>query len=302
MRIAITGVSGFLGSYIARQLHARGHRITGLVRPTSGRDHIRDWVDRFVVGDQADESAWPALLDGADCIIHNSVDLPGWMDPDDATLARHLDSNLSGSVRLLRASAPRQFVFISSCAVFHDIRPRWGGTIDEDHPTRPKSYYGAYKAAVEAHLWAEHYSHGRYTSAIRPCGIYGLDPRLDRSHGFDLVRAIRAGQPLRGPVMRRGGGKWVHVEDVAAAVAAVVGNPAASGRPYNLADCYARAGDWATMAAELLGVEADIDLSGPPGPVNTFSKEAARSLGIALDRGHQGIRQHLRALINAMGA
>lgn len=296
MRVAITGVSGFIGSFMARHVRKAGHSVTGLVRASSRRDHVEDFVDRFVVGEQDDESCWGALLEGADCIIHNSVDWEAIRARrDGGTLDRHFQTNLIGSLRLLRASEPRQFIFISTIAVHHDMRPRWGGVIDEDHPLRPSSYYGAYKAAVEAHLWAEHFSTGRHTSAIRPCGVYGIDPRIERSHGHDILRSIRAGEPFR----QAGGGKWVHVDDVAAAAAALVGHADGAGRAYNLVDCYARYADWAAMAAEVLGVKADIDFSSPAEAKNTFDVGAARSLGVRLDRGHAGIREHLRQLAAA---
>ena len=167
MRIALTGVSGFIGSEIARQLHGAGHTVTGLVRESSRRDHIEPFVDRFVVGDQADERCWDDLLDGAECVVHNSVNwrtmTGGQIDFDE-----HLRSNVLGSLRFLKASAPRQFIFMSTIAVHHDMKPRWDGRIDEDHPLRPGTDYGAYKASIEAHLWAEHYRDGRHTSAIRP--------------------------------------------------------------------------------------------------------------------------------------
>ncbi len=294
MRVALTGVSGFIGSAVARHLHRAGHSVTGLVRSTSRRDHVTAHVDRFVVGDQADDRAWADLLDGAECVIHNSVDWGPLREPAD--LRRHLESNVAGSIRLLEAAAPRQFVFISSVAVHHDIRPRWQGLIDEEHPLRPAHWYGAYKAAVEAHLWAAHYGQGRHTCALRPCGVYGIDPRLERSIGHPIIETVRAGQPCT----RTGGGKFVHVQDVAAAVVATVGNPAAAGAAYNLVDCYARWADWAKIACELLGVSVEIDTSSPPQSKNTFSKEAAHSLGVELDRGHDGIREHLRALIAAM--
>jgi nucleoside-diphosphate-sugar epimerase len=176
------------------------------------------------------------------------------------------------------------------------MRPRWKGVIDEDHPLRPRSVYGAYKAAVEAYLWAEHFDTGRFTCAIRPCGVYGIDPDLPRSHGYDELLAVSREEPVR----RAGGGKWVHVEDVVAAVLGGIGNPKAAGRPFNLVDCYLRYADWAALAAEVLGVKADIDFSSPERPQNEFSKDAAREIGAGLDRGRDGIREHLSRLAKEM--
>lgn len=294
MHVALTGVSGFIGSHVARRLHEAGHTVAGLVRASSRRDHVQPFVSTFVAGEQADDRVWPRLLDGADCVIHNSVD---WQTIRGGEIDRHLQTNLVGSLRLLRTSAPRQFVFVSSIAVHHDMSPNWHGGIDEEHPLRPASWYGALKASLEAHLWAEHFESGRHTCALRPCGVYGIDPTLDRSHGFDLIQKIQRGERK---LSKPGGGKFVHVEDVAAAVVATVGNPAAAGQPFNLVDCYARWGDWAQIAADLLGVRAEVDLSSPANPKNNFTKDAARSLGVNLDRGHEGIRRHLRELIELM--
>jgi nucleoside-diphosphate-sugar epimerase len=295
MHVALTGVSGFIGSVIARHLSDAGHTVTGLARSSSRRDHVERFVERFVVGSQDDESIWNDLLDRADCVIHNSLD---WSPIRAGDLDAHLRSNLTASIKLLHASAPRQFVFISSVAVHHDMRPRWEGLVDEDHPMRPATLYGACKAAIETHLWAAHFSDDRHTSALRPCAVYGIDPRFERSIGYPIIETIRAGKPFT----RSGGGKFVHVDDVAQAVVATLGNPDANGRVYNLADCYARWADLAQMAAEVLGVEAEIDFSSPPSSKNTFTKHAVHELGVPLDRGHDGLREHMRELIERMDA
>ena len=291
MRIAWTGVSGFIGSYIARHLVEAGHQVTGLLRSTSVREHVDPFVDRFVVGEQDNESAWPDLLEDADAVVHNSYDF-GSGDVD-----HHLKSDLLGSIRLLHASAPRRFVYMSTIAVHHDMRPRRQGQIDEDHPLRPSSTYGAIKASVEAHLWAAHYGEGRAVCALRPCGVFGINHRLDRSTGFSILTSLREGRPFQ----QQGGGKFVHVDDVAAATVAAIERDEANGRAFNLVDCYARWADWAKIAVEVLGVDADIDFSSPEAPQNHFDVAAARSLGVGLNRGAAGIRKHLKELAGKMG-
>ena len=91
------------------------------------------------------------------------------------------------------------------------------------------------------------------------------------------------------------------LEDVAAATVAAVKRDEANGRAFNLVDCYARWADWAKIAAEVLGVHADIDFSSPDAPQNQFDVTAARSLGVGLNRGVEGIRDHLEELAGKMG-
>ena len=295
MRVALTGASGFIGSYTARTLHEAGHEVTALVRETSRRDHIAPFITRFVTGTQDDESVWPELLDGAECVIHNSVDwTPLRGTPD---LARHLQTNLVASIRFLEAAGERQFIFVSTIAVHHDMRPRWNGIIDEDHPTRPGSLYGAYKAAVEAHQWAAHFSRNADTCAVRPCGVYGMDPNLKRSYFFPYLKRLRDLAEKGEKFSKPGGGKFVHVQDVARVLTKLVGNPDSAGHVYNLVDCYARWADWAAMACEIMNIKVQIDFSSPAEPQNTFRKDAVQALGIDLNRGHVGIRSYLQELI-----
>lgn len=298
MHIALTGASGFIGSVAARKLHEAGHTVAALVRKTSRREHIEPYVSRFVVGAQSEENVWPDLLDGADCVIHNSVNWDPIKADVQVGLDEHLRDNLAGSIKFLVQSAPRQFIFISSVGAISDISPAWNGMIDEDHPLRPASDYGAYKAAVEAFLWWQTLSEfNRNTCSLRPCGVYGIDPNLSRSIGYPIIEKLRSENKYN----RAGGGKFVHVDDVADAIVACVDNEKVKGRPFNLVDCYARWADWAQIAAELMGIDAEIDTSSPPQPKNQFSKEATQqTLGVALNRGHEGIRKHLKELIDLM--
>ncbi len=299
MQVGVTGVSGFIGSYIAAHLKRAGHTVVGLVRETSKRSHIADSIDRFVVGTQEEDTWWDSFLDETDCVISNSISWsPLKMGGGKPTLDlnAHLQTNLVNTLRFLEASAPRQFIFMSTIAVHNQMRPRWDGLVDEDHPLRPNTFYGAYKASIEAHLWSDYLSTGRSVCSFRPCGVYGIDPSLKRSYGYGIINRVRKGKAIRKP----GGGKFIHVEDVAAAVSAAVGNDATAGQVYNLVDCYARWADWARITCDILDTEVEIDESSPCEPQNTFTKDAVRTLGVDPSRGHDGIRQVISALIERM--
>ena len=302
MIIALTGSSGFIGSAAARVMHAQGHSVTALVRPSSRREHFHSFVERFVQGDQADPGIWPELLQNADAVVHNSID---WAPLQSGDVRTHLERNLLGSILLLNAAheaGVKRFIFISSVATHHDISPRWKGVIDEDHPLRPSGLYGACKAAVEAHLWSAHHSWGMHTVALRPCAVYGVEPvRLERSHGCKQVRRLLDGEKVTREDFP-GGGKFVHVDDVALAIVRAVERDAAAGRAFNLADCYAKHTLLGRFAAEHLGLDPSmVELDEGPPAKNMFSKEATREiLDVELDRGEDGLREYVGELVEAV--
>lgn len=291
MRVALTGASGFLGSAIVRALASSGHAVTALVRESSPREHIERHTDRYAVGDQADPAIWPDLLEGADALIHNSLD---WRTLKSGDLEGHIASNIGGSIRLLEAAneaGVRRVCFISSVATLHDILPAWNGVIDELHPLRPGTLYGAYKAAVEAHLWSAAAMHGMHCAALRPCGIYGAEPALpDKSFGAKPIRLLLE----RGKVRKAdcpGGGKFVHRDDVALAAVRSVERDEAAGKVFNLVDCYAKHTRFAEHAAAALGLGPDaVEPDDGPPAKNRFDVTAAREvLGVDLDRGDEGL-------------
>lgn len=302
MRIALTGASGFIGSAAARAIASAGHEVVALVRPTSETKHLQSTVTRFVTGDQRDPSTWRELVDGADAVIHNAVD---WEALRGGDLLKHLEENVVGSVGLLetaREAGVERFLFVSSVATHHDIRPRWDGVIDEDHPLRPASLYGASKAAVEPFLWHAHYQHGMHTAAVRPAGVYGVEPvKLERSIGYGPVKDVLDGTPVT-PENHPGGGKFVHVDDVALAMLRAVEREGAAGRAFNLADCYAKRTRFAEHAAAITGADASL-VTPDEGPraTNRFSKAATQEvLGVGLDRGDEGLRRYVGELIEAI--
>ncbi len=298
MRIAMTGCSGFIGSVAAAHLAQAGHQVTGLMRSSSRRDHVAPYLDRCIEGSMSDRDAFEPLLDGADVLVHGAVD---WRTLRDGDFADHLDANLVAGIELLNAAAERgqRIVLLSSVAVHHAMSDRWNGQVDDEHPLRPGTMYGALKASLEDHLWALHASKGTSFVSLRPSAVYGIDPSLDRSIGAPILKSIAQGTPYT----RTGGGKFVHVDDVAASIVAALDRPAGQPGIYHLADCYARWAEWASMACDILGTSVDIDDSSPTAPKNMFTHDALEAeLGIKLERGHDGIRTHLQQLQQRMAA
>ncbi|MAB83722.1 MAG: hypothetical protein CMJ24_09865 [Phycisphaerae bacterium] len=296
MRIALTGASGFIGAALARRFAQRGDEVTALMRTSSRRDHVEGHIDRMVVGPQDDRDAFAPLLDDADVLVHNSVD---WKLLKEDRLKEHYDSNLAASLELIDEAAKRNIhiVYMSSVAVHHHMLDDWNGRIDHQHPTRPGNHYGALKAAVESHLWSCHATSGLTFSAIRPAAVYGQDPRIQRTIGYPILRAVSGGKPFE----RAGGGKFIHVEDVASATLAAADRRDGEPGIYHLAELYARWCDWAELACELLDTRVEIDRSSPEHPKNQFElTQLEDRLGIRLDRGLDGIREHLAELLERM--
>ena len=190
-------------------------------------------------------------------------------------IKRFVEANLLGSIELLDASKQagvRQFIFISSCAVYGRIFPNI--QLNELHPLMPDSNYGAYKASVEAFCHAYYLSKTFDTTIFRPVGIYGINPHLAHSAWYNIIKDIKHGCNVE----VSDGGKVVHVEDVVRAIDLAIGNKEAAGKIYNLVAFYVDNMSIARMTKELCASKSDISGT-PKQPINTIDNTQSRSLG-----------------------
>jgi nucleoside-diphosphate-sugar epimerase len=94
----------------------------------------------------------------------------------------------------LKARAPR-VVFMSTCMVYSRANDRG---IDELHPTKPVSPYGAAKIAAENLVLSYHHAYGMPTKVIRPFNTYGPFQKRNMEGGVVAIFIARdlAGQEL----------------------------------------------------------------------------------------------------------
>ncbi len=294
MLIGITGGPGFLGGYICSALREAGHELRVLVRSTSDASHLEHIGAGIQVGDVEDPKSQEQLVEGCGCVVHAAVDFEVCRTDQFA----NFKLNLLSSLRLMELCRwnDAQFIFISTGAVHEKIlddRP-----LDEAHPLWPASTYGAYKAAVEAFLCAYKPRFDFNGCAVRPTSIYGVHlTKPERSHWYGLVEKV-----VRGERIETGsGGKIVHVEDVAEVVKCAVGCEDVAGEVYELTDCHIYDHVVAEFARDASGSDAEIaDVKGSGPKHQIISDKARQTFGVGLDRGHEGVREYVKQLVEVV--
>ena len=140
--VLVTGVSGFVGSAVARALVADGHKVRALVRPTSPRANLEGLDVEIAEGDMRDAASLDRALEGMRHLFHVAADYRIWApDPEDIVRA-NLDGTRSVMEAARRAGLER-IVYTSSVATL--ALRNDGVPVDETSPNAPETTIGAYK-------------------------------------------------------------------------------------------------------------------------------------------------------------
>ena len=299
MKIAVTGGPGFLGHYILRRLASGGHSLRCWYRPTSDRSGLEDVVINWMPGELNDEGAAKSLVAGCDAVVHAALYRPGiGFRGAEGDVIEFVERNIVGTLQLIetaRKAGANRFVFVSTCAVHERILE--DRQLDENHPTRATSHYGAHKAAIEQFVHSYGLGMGYPICALRPTGVYGLAHRPQDSKWFDLVKAIAKGEA----VSCQRGGKEVHAADVAKAVELLLNAPASkiAGEAFNCYDRYVSEWDVAHIAKHVSGSQSAIG-GQQTSPKNQIATDKLRSVGMSFG-GQQLLEATVRQIVEAIG-
>ncbi|GAB2571039.1 MAG: NAD-dependent epimerase/dehydratase family protein [Propionibacteriaceae bacterium] len=224
MRALVTGVAGFVGSTLAKQLLSEGHEVVGIDVLTDyyevsiKRGNLASIPETGFTFVQADLNTVDlgALLVDVDWIFHQAGQ-PGVRMSWGKDFAIYVRQNIEATQRLLEAAkdAPRlkRMVYASSSSIYGNAE-RYP-TSEDDRP-QPVSPYGVTKLAAE-HLCSLYASNfGVPTVSLRYFTVYGPGQRTDmaftrfvRAAVLDeLISIYGTGEQIR---------DFTYVEDVVAA-------------------------------------------------------------------------------------
>ena len=191
MRVVVSGVNGFVGGHLARDLVSHGHEVVGLgLGPAA--DSVAELLVDYAAVDLTE--TWPDIP--CDAVVHLaalSAVGPSFNDPQRVIWANSAPlTNLCEG--LLRQSAPCRVVVVSTGAVYAP-----GVGLTESAPTEPRSPYAVSKLLAE--LQSGYYRRrGLDVVVMRPFNHIGPG----QGEGFllpDLVAGVQAaretGTPLR---------------------------------------------------------------------------------------------------------
>lgn len=193
----ITGIAGFIGSSIARELLSRGEQVRGIDNFATGKREnlaeIASGID-FREGDITDLDALQEACAGVDFVLHQAA-IPSVpksvLDPLGSNRA-----NVDGTATVLvaaRDAKVKRVVYAASSSAYGDTPtlPK-----HEAMTPNPISPYAVAKLASEYYMTSFFRCYGLETVSLRYFNIFG--PRQDPSSPYSGVLAKFITQMLRG--------------------------------------------------------------------------------------------------------
>lgn len=172
MRILITGITGFVGTHLAAELHNADPRdeIWGLAWGTYDREVLETAAPgiTLIEGDLVDEPTIGAILDEAQPEVIYHLAAASSVARSWNTAARSLQINAIGTANLFDAilhGGHDPVVVVSSTAEIYGRPKNTTVPLTEDTPMAPVSPYGTSKTAQD--LLTEQYHAGRGLATVR---------------------------------------------------------------------------------------------------------------------------------------
>lgn len=228
MNILLTGGAGLIGMAARDVLASAGHTVTAIDVTDFGRDD-----PSLILLGLDDRASLEGLIKAnrIDAIVHCGA-ISGPMMAKGEPL-KIVAVNIDATALLLdlaRVHGMKRFVFCSSISVYGNVGQM---VITEETQLHPTSVYGASKVACEQLVEGFAVEYGLEGVSLRIGRVYGPYRRANCFLG-DIIRNAEAGRPTAIPCDPDFIYHYVHVDDVAEAIAAVLVAPRFPRRSYNV--------------------------------------------------------------------
>ena len=282
MRVLLTGGYGCIGSWIVRNLLARGDQAfiydlkedPSRMRLLLSEEQVRQVT--YLPGDVTDLPALKAAIE-INQITH-IVHLAGLQVPTcRANPVLGAKVNVLGTLAVFEAvreakGQVQRLVYASSAAVFGPPEDYPPGRLADDVKLTPTTHYGFFKCCNEGNARVYFQDHGLSSIGLRPWTVYGVGRDLGMtSEPTKAIQALAAGQPYH--IGYGGIQDLQYVEDVAGTFVRCLEAPYTGAKSYNLrgdvvgmpifhqALCAAdpRAADLITFGERQLAIAYDLD-------------------------------------------
>lgn len=297
MKVLVTGATGFLGSWVTRELLARGHEVRALVRERSNRANLLGLPVELALGDALDRKSVRSALEGCEAVVHTAGIahfLPG---ETKRMYAVNVDSVGIVLEAALERGVRRAVVTSSVAAMGGTPEPR---ILDEESPSTAQAsgidyliskYLGERKAMELARQ-------GLPVVAVRPAVVLGPGD-IYRSSATTFAALARR----KIPVYVSGGACFCDVRDVARGHAEALerGKP---GEAYILGGQNLEIGEMVKIVGRVAGVRPPRRVPyGVAYAVSAALELFARATGVRADLSRQLVKaSHLYTFVSSAKA
>ena len=226
MKTFVTGGTGFIGTYVVRQLLERGHEPICLVRPTSETAELDSLGIPLVHGDVTNADSFLAALGECDWVVH-LANLYSWWEPNPQL---YHAVNIAGTQKVMACALETQVskvIHVSTAYVYG--KPATSPFTEETPvgPTRPSAYTRT-KYQGELLAWQMYIEKGLPLVIVYPGVVLGAgDPKPTGRY----IQRFLAGQVPR-IAFTTAIHTYVHVADVAEAIVCALEKPDNIGEKY----------------------------------------------------------------------
>lgn len=178
MKALVTGIAGFVGSYLAEELLANGHEVAGILLPDHPLENIEGVEDKIekIYADISDLSALKEAINSfaPDVVFHLAA--ISFVPEAEGAPRKVFEVNLLGTANLLEAissmASPASLIFVSTSEIYEPAEVAFV----EEMFAKPRNFYAASKYAAE--LCVENYRNIK-SCIFRPFNHIGPRQRAD---------------------------------------------------------------------------------------------------------------------------